>query len=143
MDRIAEKRPYRSYNIELPDHSLRRRTSRHIRFAPDVSIHEFDNTNECGPTISVPSKTAAARPTSDPGAAGREPISASTAATANATAAVARPNSDYNGDVTARKNQAAHSSAATAAASAAYQPPPTSTTKSGRIIRPPARYRDN
>ncbi len=51
VGRIAEKLPYRSYNIQLPDHSLRRRTSRHIRFAPEVSVHEFDRNEECGPLV--------------------------------------------------------------------------------------------
>ena len=39
LARIARKLPYRSYDVELPDHSQRRRTSKHVRWSPETFVH--------------------------------------------------------------------------------------------------------
>jgi len=43
---IADTLPFRSYNIRLPDGTIRRRTSKHVRFTsePPIVLYDFDTT---------------------------------------------------------------------------------------------------
>lgn len=114
LARIARKLPYRSYDVELPGHSLRRRTSKHVRWSPETFVHVEP------PDDDPPVAVNETKQHSNDVTASADRVSVTSTPTAPATS---RSPTSTRRDVHQVNNN------------------PT-TTRSGRIVRLPQRYRE-
>lgn len=127
---ITEQLPYRSYKVELPDGTSRRRTSKHVRFSNDPpTVWTPDDMPPPGPPPHSP-HSSPLPPRAAPGPADdNRPLPSPD------TVASPSPSADRH-----REMSAAGPSRGPMSASRIPIPTRATMTRSGRVVKPPARY---